>query len=335
MLKKKGISLMSIGLNIKKRRFELKMSQQELADAMGYKTRSTIAKIESGENDVSQKKLQKFAAVLDTTIEALISGHVSRTHASTPEPVSSLKKHTKNIVILLAGGKSGRNSQNIPSQFINVHGKPIIIYCLEAYQNHPSIDDIYIVCLKGWESIVKDYALQYGISKMKGIIPAGSSGIVSLKKGFDFIKDIYTPEDTVIIQEATRPMISPETISKLLMACYESGSATICHHMNDYVQFHMGNGTPSYIDRDKIVALQSPEAHQLQLLSEMFHKADQTGHSLTESCCTMLLYNLGYNINFIEGNINNIKITREEDIAAFRAMVSGSLHQSDPILNIF
>ena len=52
---------MSLGDNIKKRRYELKMSQQELADAMGYKTRSTIAKIESGENDVSQKKLQKFS----------------------------------------------------------------------------------------------------------------------------------------------------------------------------------------------------------------------------------------------------------------------------------
>ena len=51
---------MAVGDNIKKRRYELKMSQQELADLMGYKTRSTIAKIESGENDVTQKKLQKF-----------------------------------------------------------------------------------------------------------------------------------------------------------------------------------------------------------------------------------------------------------------------------------
>ena len=311
---------MSVGLNIKKRRFELKMSQQELAEAMGYKTRSTIAKIESGENDVSQKKLQKFASILDTTVEELISGHVSHTPPTASEPMSSLKKQNKNVVILLAGGKSGRNSQNIPSQFISIHGKPIIMYCMETYQNHPSIDDIYVVCLKGWESIVKDYALQYGITKMKDIIPAGSSGILSLKKGFDYIKDLYSLKDTVIIQEATRPMISAETISRLLMACYESGSATICHHMNDYVQFHMGKGSPSYIDRDKIVALQSPEAHQLSLLKAMFEKAARTEHSLTESCCTMLLYNLGYKINFIEGNVNNIKITHEEDIAAFSAL---------------
>ena len=64
---------MSVGTNIKKRRYELKLSQQELADAMGYKTRSTIAKIESGKIDVSQKRLNKFAEVLETTAEALIS----------------------------------------------------------------------------------------------------------------------------------------------------------------------------------------------------------------------------------------------------------------------
>ena len=65
---------MSLGSNIKRRRYELKMSQQELADALGYKTRSTIAKIESGENDVSQKKLMRIASVLETTVETLVSG---------------------------------------------------------------------------------------------------------------------------------------------------------------------------------------------------------------------------------------------------------------------
>ena len=67
---------MSVGINIKKRRFELKMTQQELAAAMGYKTRSTIAKIEAGENDVSQKKLRQFALALDTTPDEFLIGSV-------------------------------------------------------------------------------------------------------------------------------------------------------------------------------------------------------------------------------------------------------------------
>lgn len=310
---------MSVGDNIKKRRFELRMSQQELADAMGYKTRSTIAKIESGENDVSQKKLQKFAAVLDTTAEALISGYAlpSREHMS----AFSGTGRNKNVVVILAGGKSGRNRQNIPSQFLNIHGKPILVYSMDAYQAHPSVDDIYVVCLKGWENIVKAYAEQYGITKLKGLVGAGNSGITSLKNALDYIKDRYAQDDLIIIQEATRPMVSAEMISTLLQACAEKGSATICHSMDDYVQFNISGAKAEYVDRNSIIALQSPEAHRLSLMNEVFRTAEKRNHPLSESCCTMLLYNLGYDINFIDSSVNNIKITREEDIAAFSALV--------------
>ena len=311
---------MSVGANIKKRRYELKMSQQELADALGYKTRSTIAKIESGENDVSQKKLQRIAAVLDTTVEALISGYAPHVFSSVVSGFSAAKRN-KNIAIILAGGKSGRNRQNIPSQFINIHGKSIIVYCMEAYQAHPAVDDIFVVCLKGWENIVKAYAERYGVTKLKGIIQGGTSGMVSLKNALDVIKDAYSAADLIIIQEATRPMVSTELISKLLQAATDKGSATVCHHMKDYVQFNVTNNKPEYIDRNSVTALQSPEAHRLELMNEVFDKAHRRSHPLNESCFTMLLYNLGYGINFIEGGINNIKITREEDIAAFSTLI--------------
>ena len=313
---------MAVGANIRKRRYELKMSQQELADAMGYKTRSTIAKIESGENDISQKKLQRIAAVLETTVEALVAGS-SAEEGAVPLVLPDSTDGHRNAVIILAGGKSGRNKQNIPSQFINIHGKPMIVYCIEAYQEHPAIDDIYVVCLKGWEDIVKAYARQYRLTKLRGLIPGGSSGIASLKNGIDCIKSRYDADDTVIIQEATRPLVNPETISRLLQVCAEKSSATTCHMMNDYVQFNVSGGKTQYVDRDAIVALQSPEAHRLSLILDVFEKARQQRHALTESCCTMLMYNLGYPINFIEGGINNIKIVREEDLAVFSALVKG------------
>lgn len=311
---------MSVGTNIKKRRFELRMSQQELADAMGYKTRSTIAKIESGENDVSQKKLQRFAQVLDTTPEALITGFDAPRLQPEALHHRSEAGRNKNIAIILAGGKSGRNRQNIPSQFINVNGKPILVYSMDAYQAHPAVDDIYVVCLKGWEDIVKAYARQFGITKLKGIVMAGSSGIISLKNALDHIRQNYSKRDMILIQEATRPMVTTEMISNLLQACAKTGSATICHSMNDYVQFDVSEGRPKYVDRNTTIAMQSPEIHRLELICQVFEEAHNQKHPLTESCCTMLLYNLGYKINFIESSVNNIKITREEDIAAFSAL---------------
>ena len=353
---------MSLGTNIKKRRYELRMSQKELADALGYKTHSTIAKIETGENDVSQKKLQRFAEALDTTPEALISGNFTdfsiapesnAVEADASIMISNLQeenKTTKNAVIILAGGKSGRNNQNIPSQFININGRPMLVYSIDAYQAHPAVDDIYIVCLKGWEDIVKAYIKQYRLSKVRALIAGGTSGIRSLKNAIDYIQNRYSLEDTIIIQEATRPMVNVETISNLLQACLKTGSATISHIMNEYVQFHVNsthnlsshtdNIAPSdsansnysskarskssnvkYVDRNSIVALQSPEAHRLSLLLEVFEKAKVKQHTLIESCFTMLMYNLGYDINFIEGGLNNIKIVHEEDLRMFSALI--------------
>lgn len=321
---------MSIGANIKKRRYELRMSQQELADALGYKTRSTIAKIESGENDITQKKLQKFAEVLDTTVEALIAGNGSAAISSpsaapvsmNPGPtVDSPPNRQRTVAIVLAGGKSIRNHQNIPNQFINVLGKPVIVYVLEAYQAHPAIDDIYVVCLKGWEQIVTAYAEQYGISKLRGLIPAASSGILSVKNGLEAVRNQYHDGDIIVFQESTRPLITVDMISQLLQSCYENGSANICQSMKDYVQFTYVNGKAHYVDRDTVVDLQSPEAYRFRTITDVFQKAEREKHALTESCCVMLMYNLGYDINFIEGSINNIKIVRQEDIAIVTSLL--------------
>ena len=312
---------MSIGTNIKKRRLELRMSQQELADAMGYRTRSTIAKIESGENDVSQKKLKKFAEILSTSVEALIFDHTPVIPDTSKSDVYNSSDRVKNVAIILAGGKSNNITHTIPDQFVSVQGKPLLVYCMEAYQRHPSIDDIYIVCLKGWETIVRDYAAQFGITKLRGLVPGGTSGVNSLENACSFLTDKCEDDTLVIIQEATRPLIRQETISSLLQACKEKQSATICHSMKDYVQFDVSGGKAAYVDRTAMIALQSPEAHRFFLIKEVFQNARMQNYPLTESCCTMLMYHLGYEINFLQSSINNIKIARNEDVAAFSAQI--------------
>lgn len=316
---------MSVGINIKKRRFELGISQQDLANLMGYKTRSTIAKIESGENDVTQKKLEKYAQVLDTTVDILVNGHGSLPVSLLPPQKANsslfLPNRNKTVAVILAGGKSVRNHQNIPNQFINILGKPVIVYCLEAYQSHPAVDDIYVVCLKGWENIVTAYAEQYHVTKLKGLIPAASSGILSVENGLHSIMNLYDDDDVIIFQESTRPMVTVDMISRLLQTCYVSGSANICQSMRNYVQFLYEDGKANYIDRDKIVDLQSPEAYRFSVIKSVFEDAKTQQHPLTESCCVMLMYNLGYKINFIESSISNIKIVRQEDIAVFTALL--------------
>ena len=307
---------MDLAENIKKRRLELGLSQQELADRLGYKTRSTIARIESGENTVPDSKLVKFARVLDTSVEFLKTGKESQVTYTLPR----MKPGKHNIAIVLAGGKSTRNQQNIPNQFINVLGKPVIIYVLEAYQRHPAIDDIYVVCIKGWDDILSAYAKQYGIDKLRGIIPAGETGMLSVKNGFDALE--CDDDDTIILQESTRPLVTEESISKLLHAC--KGAAALCEPMEDKVMFFKKEKL-EYVERDRLFDLQSPEAYRYGILKSVFEKAEQLQHPLEESCCSLLMYNLGYELNFVEGNHNNIKIVRQEDIAILSALLKNRI----------
>ena len=308
---------MGIAENIRLKRLEMGLSQQELADKLGYKTRSTITKIESGENSVSEARMAKFAKALDTTVEFLKTGN----KIEYIEKKEEIKNRTgnKNVAIILAGGKSTRNMQNIPNQFINVLGKPVILYSLEVYQKHPLIDEIYVVCLKDWDGILKAYAEQYGISKLKGIILAGETGILSVKKGVEHLED-YKDDVVVILQESTRPLITEEIISKLLFSIKSNDCVAVVEPMGDYIQF-VDDERKQYIERDKIVSLQSPEAYTIGTLRNAFKKAQSISHKMQETTCAMMMYNLGYNINFCEGNHNNIKVVRQEDIAILSALI--------------
>ena len=95
--------------------------------------------------------------------------------------------------------------------------------------------------------------------------------------------------------------------------------------MKDYVQFTYIDGKAHYVDRNTVVDLQSPEAYQFRVILDVFKKAEEKGHTLNESCCVMLMYNLGYDINFIEGDVNNIKIVRQEDIAIITSMLKNNI----------
>lgn len=78
-----------------------------------------------------------------------------------------------NTALIIAGGSGHRMGQDIPKQFINVYDKPVLLYTLEGFQQHPLIDEILVVCIEGWGSVVKAYAKQFGIEKLRTIVSGG------------------------------------------------------------------------------------------------------------------------------------------------------------------
>ena len=88
-----------------------------------------------------------------------------------------------NIALIIAGGSGNRMGQDIPKQFIHVDGCPIIIHTMRCFQQHPDIDSIAVVCLKGWDTVLQAYANQFNITKLKWIFPGGESGMKSIHNG--------------------------------------------------------------------------------------------------------------------------------------------------------
>jgi 2-C-methyl-D-erythritol 4-phosphate cytidylyltransferase len=302
------------------------MSQQELADAMGYRSRSTISKIEAGYSDIPHSKLRDFATVLDTTLDYLVYGDsVVTMHYEKKTPENEYQKpprENKNIAVILAGGKSTRNLQNVPNQFVNVYGKPVIIYCMEAYQRHPAIDEIYVVCLKGWEDILQAYTQQFNITKLREILVGGNTGIESVKNAIQYLAKTHSENDSVFLQEATRPMINEETISNAWTCYKQRGSAVAYLPMTDYIQFFVEpDGKADYIDRNRLYSVQSPETYSLHTLLEAFAEAESRGFPFNQTCCTMLMHALGKQHCFYTCGVTNIKIVRQEDLAIFRALL--------------
>ena len=127
----------------------------------------------------------------------------------------------KKIAIIIAGGVGKRMGVEIPKQFINVNDKPVLIYTLESFQKHPEIDEIEVVCLDGWQDILKAYAKQYRITKLKYIVTGGCTGQESIRNGVYNLENKCLKDDIIIIHDGVRPLIDQEILSDVIIKCKE------------------------------------------------------------------------------------------------------------------
>ena len=170
-----------------------------------------------------------------------------------------------NVVIVIAGGTGSRMGQQIPKQFINVYDKPILIYTLEAFQKHPQIDAIEVVCLEGWHEILWAYAKQFNITKLKWIVPGGKSGQESIRNGVYYLKDKISKEDIVVIHDGIRPIIESAVISDVISKAIVHGNAVTSMPYNEQI-FVIDeadtNTTMKYIPREKLRRVSTPQAYR-------------------------------------------------------------------------
>lgn len=229
-----------------------------------------------------------------------------------------------NIAILTAGGTGTRTHQDLPKQFISVENKPIIIYTLEAFQKHPNIDEIYVVCLSGWEAILEAYSKQFNITKLKKIVTGGSTGQESIFNGLKAISEEHVnySDIVVIIHDGNRPMVSQDVITDNLVKQKQYGSAVAAIPTTEVVFVsNEGISSNNVLNRDELWRTQTPHSYFFSELWNIHQCANRDGiKNMAASCSLMQKY--GKTTYFSKGSEKNIKITTVEDIEIFKALLN-------------
>lgn len=227
-----------------------------------------------------------------------------------------------NIALIIAGGSGQRMKQEIPKQFLNVNDKPVIIYTLEAFQRHPDIDEIGVVCIDGWHDILRAYARQYKINKLTWIVPGGKNGQDSIRNGVLEAERRYGCEDIILIHDAIRPMVSHEIISDCIVQCKRYGSAIAVTPCNTAVLRKSTDISSSeVVPRDQLAMTQTPQAFPIGKLADIHRNALERGIINSVASCTLLI-EMGEEVHFSIGSETNIKLTTQDDLKIFKALLS-------------
>ena len=232
-----------------------------------------------------------------------------------------------NIGLIIAGGSGNRMGQDIPKQFMHVDGAPIIIWTLKAFEQHPDIEAIAVVCLRGWETVLQSYANQFCIKKLKWIFPGGDTGFKSIHNGIYGLKEAgCDDEDLVLIHDGVRPLLSQEIISSNIAICKAYGYAVTGIQCREAIlESHDGFTTKTSIPRDTLIRTQTPQTFRLGNIIKAHEHAKVKGITNTVSSCTLIAeLEEDIEMHIVPGSEKNIKITTVEDLEMIKALMHTS-----------
>lgn len=226
-----------------------------------------------------------------------------------------------NVAIIFAGGTGNRmNTKSKPKQFLELHGKPILIYTLEVFDNHPEIDGIILVILESWIGYCEDLISKFGLKKVRAVIAGGDSALSSQRNGLLKAAELFEPDSVVLIHDGVRPLIDEDTISNNIESVKANGSAITVSPAIETIAVKTETGEiGEIIERSKVEMARAPQSFFLADILEAHEKAKKDGISFIDSASLMRHY--GHKLFTVEGLPENIKITTPNDFYTFRALV--------------
>ena len=232
-----------------------------------------------------------------------------------------------NNVLIFAGGAGRRmNSRSKPKQFLKLYGKEIIIHTLENFQNHPEVDNIVVVCIKGWITYLQKLLTQYDMDKVRLIVAGGKTGQESIYNGLCALSDFAPENSIVLVHDGVRPFVTGTLISDCIKSVKKNGSAITVTPATETIIELKDKKIQNITDRKKCYLAKAPQCFYLGELLKAHEKALKDGKTnMIDSATLMKSY--GYDLYVVQGNTDNIKITTPADFYAFRALYDARENQ--------
>ena len=226
------------------------------------------------------------------------------------------------------------NTVSRPKQFLELNGKPVIIYTLELFDNHPDIDAICVVCIEPWIPFLEKQLKKFEINKVVDVVPGGETGQDSIYNGLCAANRWLTSQGkeengaVVLIHDGVRPLITEQTITDNITIAREHGNCITCIPATETFVVKLQDGSLQIPSREDSLIARAPQSFILKdILAAHEQARKENRHDFIDSCTMMSYY--GHKMNTIIGPVENIKITTPTDFFIFRAMVE--VHENQQI----
>jgi 2-C-methyl-D-erythritol 4-phosphate cytidylyltransferase len=225
----------------------------------------------------------------------------------------------KNTAIVLAGGSGSRMNSDIPKQYIEVNGKPLLAYSLIIMDKSPVIDEIILVARENdIEFCRKEIVTKYNIKKVAQIVKGGSERYWSVLEGLKAASG-----ECVWIHDGARPCLSEELLYRLNSYLNNYKATIAAVPSKDTVKIIEDGVVKETPDRNNVWMVQTPQAFEITSIISAYEKAIQSGRNdITDD--SMVMESFGeYNVHFVMGEYDNIKLTTPEDMVYGMAILQG------------
>jgi len=221
----------------------------------------------------------------------------------------------KLYALIVAGGTGERMMSEIPKQFIEIAGKPILMHTIEIFKQFDNSIDIITVLPENQLRYWNELQLKHSFNISQTIVRGGKTRYHSVKNGLEFIDE----PGLVAIHDGVRPFVSIETIKRCFETAEKLGNAIPVISPSDSVRMITEKGNEA-VDRDRIKFVQTPQVFRTELIQKAYRQ-DYLPEFTDDA---MVLEKTGEKINMVDGNRENIKITNPGDL-----IIAQSLFQTD------